>query len=120
MVNPYEVYQKNQVSTAKPEELTLMLFNGGIKFLQQAKMAIEIKDLEKANSLIMKTQDIVTELMVTLNRDYEISNSLYPLYEYMKQKLIEGNMKKDIVLIDEVVGMLQELRTTWQQAMITV
>jgi flagellar secretion chaperone FliS len=120
MVNPYEVYQKNQVTTAKPEELTLMLYNGGIKFLQQARMAIENKDLAKANTLIMKTQDIITELMVTLNRDYEISNSLYALYEYMKQKLIEGNMKKDIVLIDEVVGMLQELRTTWQQAMKTV
>lgn len=120
MVNPYEVYQKNQVTTAKPEELTLMLYNGGIKFLQQAKMAIENKDFAKANSLIMKTQDIITELMVTLNRDFEISNSLYALYEYMKQKLIEGNMKKDLNLIDEVLGMLQEVRTTWQQAMKTV
>lgn len=120
MVNPYEVYQKTQVSTAKPEELTLMLYNGGIKFLQQAKMSIENKDLAKANSLILKTQDIITELIVTLNMAYEISNSLYALYEYMKQKLIEANMKKDIVIIDEVVGMLQEIRTTWQQAMKTV
>jgi flagellar secretion chaperone FliS len=120
MVNPYEVYQKNQVSTAKPEELTLMLYNGAIKFLQQSKMAIESKDLAKANSLIMKTQDIVTELLVTLNMDYEISNSLAALYEYMKQKLIEANMKKDIETLDEVIGMLQELRTTWQQAMKTV
>jgi flagellar secretion chaperone FliS len=120
MVNPYEVYQKNQVSTAKPEELTLMLYNGGIKFLQQSKMAIESKDLEKANSLIMKTQDIITELMVTLNMDYEISTSLLSLYEYMKERLIEANMKKDIELLDEVIEMLQELRTTWQQAMKTV
>jgi flagellar secretion chaperone FliS len=120
MVNPYEVYQKNQVSTAKPEELTLMLYNGGLKFLQQAKMAIDNKDLPKANTLIMKTQDIITELMVTLNRDYEISNNLYTLYEYMKQRLIEANMKKDIKILEEVVGMLQEIRTTWQQAMKTV
>jgi flagellar secretion chaperone FliS len=120
MVNPYEVYQKNQVSTAKPEELTLMLYNGAIKFLQQSKMAIENKDLAKANTLIMKTQDIITELLVTLNMDYAISNSLASLYEYMKQKLIEANMKKDIETIDEVIGMLQELRTTWQQAMKTV
>jgi flagellar secretion chaperone FliS len=120
MVNPYEVYQKNQVTTAKPEELTLMLYNGAIKFLQQAKLAMENKDVPKANSLILKTQDIITELMVTLNRDYEISNSLYALYEYMKQRLIEGNMKKDIALIEEVIGMLQEIRTTWQQAMKSV
>jgi flagellar secretion chaperone FliS len=120
MVNPYEVYQKNQVTTAKPEELTLMLYNGGLKFLQQAKMAIENKDLSKANTLIMKTQDIITELIVTLNRDYEISNSLYALYEYMKQQLIVGNLKKDIALVEEVIGMLEELRTTWKQAMKTV
>jgi flagellar secretion chaperone FliS len=120
MVNPYEVYQKNQVTTAKPEELTLMLYNGAIKFLQQARLAVENKDLPKANTLILKTQDIITELMVTLNRDYEIANSLYTLYEYMKQRLIEGNMKKDLVLIEEVISMLQELRTTWQQAMKTV
>lgn len=120
MVNPYEVYQKNQVSTAKPEELTLMLYNGGIKFLQQSKMAIESKDFAKANSLIMKTQDIITELMVTLNREYEISESLFNLYEYMKQRLVEANMKKDIEILDEVIGMIQELRTTWQQAMKSV
>jgi flagellar secretion chaperone FliS len=120
MVNPYEVYQKNQVSTAKPEELTLMLYNGGIKFLQQAKMAIEKNDIAKANSLILKTQEIITELMITLNMDYEVSTSLYNLYEYMKQRLIEANMKKDLNILEEVVGMLQELRTTWQQAMKTV
>lgn len=120
MVNPYEVYQKTQVSTAKPEELTLMLYNGGIKFLQQAKMAIDNKDLAKANSLILKTQEIITELMITLNMDYEISASLSALYEYMKQRLIEANMKKDIVIVDEVIEMLMELRTTWQQAMKSV
>jgi flagellar secretion chaperone FliS len=120
MVNPYEVYQKNQVSTAKPEELTLMLYNGGIKFLQQAKLAIENKDIAKAHTLILKTQEIITELTITLNMDYEISHSLLQLYEYMKQRLIEGNMKKDLVILEEVIGMLQELRTTWQQAMKTV
>jgi flagellar secretion chaperone FliS len=117
MVNPYEVYQKNQVSTAKPEELTLMLYNGGIKFLQQSKLAIEGKDFAKANSSILRTQDIITELMLTLNRDYEISESLSNLYDYMKQRLVEANMKKDMEILDEVIGMLQELRTTWQQAM---
>jgi flagellar secretion chaperone FliS len=117
MVNPYEVYQKNQVSTAKPEELTLMLYNGGIKFLQQSKLAIETKDFAKANTSILRTQDIITELMVTLNRDYEISESLSDLYDYMKQRLVEANMKKDKEILDEVIGMIQELRTTWQQAM---
>ena len=91
---------------AKPEELTLMLYNGAIKFLQQAKMAIENKDLAKANSLILKTQDIITELMITRNTDYEVSISLHALYDYMKQRLIEANMAKDITVLEEVNDML--------------
>jgi flagellar secretion chaperone FliS len=120
MVNPYEVYQKNQVTTAKPAELTLMLYNGAIKFLQQAKLAIENKDLEKANTSIIRTQDIITELIVTLNHDYEISQNLLSLYEYMKQRLLEANFKKDLEIIGEVETMLKELKITWQQAIKTV
>jgi flagellar secretion chaperone FliS len=120
MVNPNEVYQRNQVSTAKPEDLTLMLYNGGIKFIHQAKLAIEKKDQPKAHTLIMKTQDIVTELMVTLNMDYEISHSLYSLYEYMKQKLVEANVSKNPQVLDEVESMLVELRNTWSEAMKTM
>jgi flagellar secretion chaperone FliS len=117
MVNPNEVYQNNQVTTAKPEELTLMLYNGGLRFVRQAQLAIENKDLPKAHSLIIKTQDIVTELMVTLNMEYEISRSLLPLYEYMKRKLIEGNVSKDLAILAEVQEMLLELKNTWVEAM---
>lgn len=116
MLNPNEIYQRNQVTTARPEELTLMLYNGGIKFLQQARIAIDKKDIAKAHSHITRVQDIVTELMVTLNMDYEISKTLLPLYEYMKRRLVEANMGKDQEIISEVEGMFQELRTAWAQA----
>ncbi|WP_222928852.1 flagellar export chaperone FliS [Neobacillus piezotolerans] len=116
-MNPSEIYQRNQVTTARPEELTLMLYNGGIKFLQQAKAAIDKKDIAKAHSHITRVQDIVTELMVTLNMDYEISKTILPLYEYMKRRLIEANMAKDSEILNEIEGMFQELRTTWAQAM---
>ncbi|AZU64175.1 flagellar export chaperone FliS [Neobacillus mesonae] len=117
MINRNEVYQRNQVLTAKPEDLTLMLYNGGVKFLHQAKRAIENKDPAKAHSLIMRTQDILTELMVTLNMEYELSNSLYSLYDYMKQLLVEANMSKDCEILMEVEGMFQELKATWAEAM---
>ncbi|MDF2902699.1 MAG: flagellar export chaperone FliS [Bacillus sp. (in: firmicutes)] len=117
MVNPHEVYQRNKVMTARPEELTLMLYNGGVKFIQQAKMAIDKKDIAKAHSLIIRTQEIITELIVTLNKEYEISNSLLALYEYMKRRLIEANISKDNSILDEIESMLQELKTTWVQAM---
>lgn len=120
MLNPNEVYLRNQVTTARPEQLTLMLYNGGVKFLQQAKMAIEKKDIEKAHSLIVKTQEIITELMVTLNMEYETSDSLLSLYDYMKRRLIEVNMAKDLIVLEEIEGMLQELRATWVQAMKSV
>jgi len=111
-----EIYQRNQVLTAKPEELTLMLYNGGAKNLHQAIRAIENKEPAKAHSLIMKTQDILTELMVTLNMDYEVSESLYSLYEYMKQRLIEANIGKDAEMIKEIEGMFRELKATWAEA----
>jgi flagellar secretion chaperone FliS len=117
MINPNEIYQRNQIMMAKPEELTLMLYNGGVKFVNQAKMAIEKKDPAKAHSLIMKTQEIITELMVTLNMEIETSGSLYSLYDYMKQRLIEANISKDIEILKEIEGMFQELKTTWSQAM---
>lgn len=117
MINPNEIYQRNQVLTAKSEELTLLLYNGAIKFVKQAKLAIENKDLAKAHTFIMRTQDIITELMVTLNRNYEMSDSLYSLYDYMKQRLIEANMTKDIEILKDIEGMAQELKTTWNQAM---
>jgi flagellar secretion chaperone FliS len=120
MINPNEIYQRNQVLTARSEELTLLLFNGGVKFLNQAKLAIEKKDPAKAHTSIMKAQDILSELMVTLNMDVELSNSLYSLYDYMKQRLIEANITKDIEILKEIEGMFQELKTTWVQAMKSV
>jgi flagellar secretion chaperone FliS len=117
MLNPNEVYQRNQVTTARPEELTLMLYNGGIKFIQQAKLAIEVKDFPEAHTFILKTQDIITELLVTLNMEYKISQSLQSLYEFMKRKLIEANLSKDTTILDEVQNILIELKNTWSEAM---
>ncbi|WP_342429534.1 flagellar export chaperone FliS [Neobacillus sp. FSL H8-0543] len=120
MINPNEIYQRNQVLTASSEELTLLLYNGAIKFVNQAKLAIEKKDPAKAHSFIMRTQEILTELMLTLNRDYELSNSLFSLYDYLKQRMVEANMTKDIEILKEVEGMIQELKATWVQAMKSV
>lgn len=115
--NPYDIYKQNQVVTSRPEDLTLMLYNGGVKFLLQAKQAMQQQDLQKAHTLIIRAQDIINELLITLNPDYEITNQLAPLYEYMKARLVEANLKKDITCVEEVEGMFKELRDTWSQAM---
>jgi flagellar protein FliS len=110
------VLQK-QIETASKEELTLMLYEGGIKFLNQAIVALEKNDIVKANNLIQRTEDIVREFQITLDKQYEISNQLDLLYDYMYHRLVEGNLTKDIAILNEVLGMFREMRDTWKEAM---
>lgn len=110
-------YENDSVFTATPEELTLMLYNGAVKFIKQAKMAMEENLLDKSNENSQKAQNIIKELMITLNMKYEISHNLMSLYDYMLRRLIEANMKKDISIFSEVQGFVEELRDTWAEAM---
>jgi len=115
--NAYDQYKENSVYTAGPEELTFMLYNGLVKFLMQAEMAINEKNMERANSCIIKAQNIVTEFRCTLDMKYDVANQLDALYEYMLRRLIDANTKKDNEIIEEVLGYARELRNTWEQAM---
>jgi flagellar protein FliS len=113
----YSQYRENSVYTASPEDLTLMLYNGLIKFLMQAQMGIDEKDLEKCNNSIVRAEDIIEEFQSTLNKKYPIAESLNLLYDYMYRRLIEANVKKDREILEEMLGMARELRDTWAQAM---
>lgn len=116
MKNPYQAYQDNSVNTAAPGELTLMLYNGCIKFVNLARKGLEENDIALKNTNIQKAQDIVRELMVTLNQDYEISKQLMPIYDYMNRRLIDANVKNDSTILDEVEELMSDLRNTWKQA----
>ena len=116
--NPYARYQQNQVQTANPEKLILMLYDGAIKFLGQAKTALAEKDIEKTNHFLGRTQNIIAELMSSLDMDYEVSKSLFSLYDFMHHSLVQANIKKDLELVEEVQLMLLDLRDTWAQAML--
>ncbi len=116
MNNPYTAYQQNSVTTATPGELTLMLYNGCLKFIKQASVAIENKHYEEKNINVQKAQKIVTELMVTLNTDQEISNNLMVMYEYINHRLTEANIQNDSAILEEVEGLVVEFRDTWKQA----
>jgi flagellar secretion chaperone FliS len=113
--NPYQSYQQNSVTTASPGELTLMLYNGCLKFIHQAKKAIADKNIEAKNTNIQKAQNIIRELMVTLNMDLEVSENMMSLYDYMNRQLIEANLKSDIAILDEVEGLVTEFRDTWKE-----
>lgn len=109
-------YLEQRILTARPEELTLMLYEGVIKFLNQAKMHVEQANTEKSNATLLRAQDIIDELNVTLNMDYDVSNNLRMLYVYMNTRLVEANIKKDTAIIDEVLELAADLRDTWKEA----
>lgn len=117
MANPYQTYQKQAVTTSKPEDLTLMLYQGMVKFIRMSKIALQNKQLEECHTYNLRAQDILSELMVTLKMEYPVSASLQSMYDYMKSRLIEANLKKDPAILDEVEGYAVELTETWQEAM---
>ena len=117
MVNAAEAYKRQQVLTATPEALTLMLYNGALRFMTEGREAIEKKDYEEANNSLQKAQNIITEFRVTLNMEYEISHQLLPLYNYVYDRLVEANMKSDLAQLDEAKNIITELRDAWAQAM---
>ncbi len=115
--NPYATIKNNAILTASPEELTLMLYNGAIKFSNQAIQAIATKDMKEAHNKIIRVEKIIEELMITLNHDYEISKNFELIYDYMYRRLTEANAKKDSEIIEEIIGYLRTLRDTWKEAM---
>ncbi|MGD7050716.1 flagellar export chaperone FliS [Rossellomorea marisflavi] len=114
--NPYAAYQNNSVNTAAPGELTLMLYNGSLKFLHIAKQAMTDKNIEVKNTNIQKVQAIINELMVTLDTNVNISSNLLSLYEYINRRLTEANIKNDLYILEEVEGLVTDFRNTWKQA----
>lgn len=115
--NTANVYKNQQIMTASPEELTLMLYNGAIRFTVESMQAIEQGNLEKANAANLRAQDIVREFMCTLDMEYEISQNYFKLYDYIEYRLIQANIKKDKSQLEEAKNLLAELRDTWVQAM---
>lgn len=113
----YNQYRENSITQAKPEELTLMLYNGLIKFIMRAEDSIRGNRIEEAHINIVKAQNIVLEFMSTLNKDIELSASLELLYDYLYRRLTDANVKKSEEILEEVLGFAKELRDTWEQAM---
>lgn len=113
--NPYATYQNNSVTTSTPGELTLMLYNGCLKFIQQAKNGLESGNIEEKNKSIIKAQAIISELMLTLDTSYPVAENMLVLYEFANSRLVDGNIKNDAALFDEASEIIMEFRDTWKQ-----
>lgn len=110
-------YKTQQVMTASPQELTLMLYNGAIRFVNESIQATQAGNLEKANAANLRAQDIVREFMSTLDMQYELSQNWMALYQFIEQSLIQGNVKKQVQPLEDAKAILVDLRTTWAEAM---
>jgi flagellar protein FliS len=110
-------YRQQQILTATPERLILMLYNGCLKFMGESAVAMEEKDVQKAHNSCVKAQDIVSELMSVLNMDYPISKELYALYEYVNHQLLQANLKKDPQHIANAKVVITNIRDGWMEAM---
>ena len=110
--NGYNAYAQNKVMTASPAELTLMLYEGAIKFCNIAVVAIEQKDYAKANTNIQKAERIIGEFQATLNFKYAVAKDFDNVYRYLMERLIQANMKKDTEILEEVLKHLRTMRGT--------
>lgn len=115
--NPYAAYANSKVMTASPAELTLMLYDGAIKFCNIAIMGIEENDIEKAHNNIIKVERIIREFLNTLDHRYPVAKDFENVYNYIIQRLHEANIKKDAEILQEVLKHLRTMRDTWKEVM---
>ncbi|MFD0961896.1 flagellar export chaperone FliS [Paenibacillus chungangensis] len=114
--SPYRIYQQSSVNTATGSKLLIMLFEGAVRFTKAGIEAIETKNYDMANEKLKKAQAIVHELIASLDFDYEISNELIRIYEYLLHQLIQANVQKDAKIAGEVLVHLKDLLETWKEA----
>lgn len=115
--NGYNVYKSNSVNYASREQLLLMLLDGAVKFTKMGRQAIVDKDIQKSHNSLKRVQDIFVELMSTLDQTAgDWAEKLFNVYAYIKDKLFEANIKKDVAIIDEILPLIENIRDTWNEA----
>ncbi len=116
-MNAAQLYQGNRVNTASPAELTLMLYDGAIKFCNIAIAALEKDDKQKANTNLIKAQKIIVEFRSTLDFKYPVAKQFDIVYDYIYRRLVEANINKDKDIAEEALKYIREMRDTWKEVM---
>lgn len=115
--NGYNVYKNNSVNYASKEQLLLMLVEGAVKYAKISRQAIVDKDIPKANESLKRTQGIFSELMISLDKNKgDWTEDLYKVYDFIKQKLFEANMKKSVEIMDEIIPLIEDINNMWHEA----
>lgn len=113
--NPYSSYKQTEVQTKSPGELTLMLYEGCLKFIKRAEKAMDENNIQDKNTNLIKAQNIIRELMVTLNSDVEISKQMMQMYDFILSRLIDANTKNDKQALKEAEQFVTDFRDTWKE-----
>ena len=117
MNSQMDQYTRSKILTASPAELTLMLYDGAIKFCNIAILGIEQGNVQKAHDNILKVERIIEEFQVTLNFNYPIANDFNNVYNYLMKRLREANLEKNKDILEEVNAHIHTLRDAWKEAM---
>lgn len=115
----YAAYAQNKFQTAGPAELTLMLYEGAIKFCNLSIDAIEKNDIQGAHNNIKKAQRVIEEFQATLDHRYPVAKDFDNVYDYLHRRLVQANIKKDPEILREVLKHLRTMRDTWKEVMRT-
>lgn len=115
--NAANYYKQNSVNTASPARLTLMLYDGAVKFCNIALESIDENDISKANTNIIKAEKIIVELRSTLDMKYPVAKDFDRVYDYIYRRLVEANVKKDKEALQEVLKHIKTMRETWKEVM---
>jgi flagellar protein FliS len=115
--NPYQQYRATRVQTAGSVDLVVMLYQGAVKFIRLGIQALEHDDPKAAHANLVRAQDIVVELLGSLNRDAggQIANQLAGVYDYCFRRLVTANVRKDPAPAREVLGIVRDLGMAWQE-----
>lgn len=115
-VNGHDRYLETAVETASPARLIVMLYDGAIRFINEAAYAMQQRDYETQNAKLQRAQKILAELISSLDFDKggEVAENLFRLYTYMYNQLVEANINDDTARLEHVVGLLCEIREAWE------
>ena len=115
--NALNAYKNNSVNHASKDQLLLMLVDGAVRFSKVAREALENKNVIESHKNLVKVQDIFTELMISLDQSAgEWSKQIYQVYDFIKNRLVEINLKKDLKAMDELMPVIEGIRDTWHEA----
>ena len=117
MINAAQAYQNNKINTASPAELTLMLYEGAIKFCNLALIGIENKDVQKTHTNIMKAERIIQEFRITLDHKYPVAEEFERVYAVIYENLVQANLKKEPEPLEEALRHLRDMRDIWKEVM---